>query len=76
MGQSWGIVSLAGYGRRGRLAEILLLDQIPRNISRVDCPSFATDYMASVLAQEGLEQALDLPVVTKEWIFLHAFYAF
>ena len=53
----------------GRLAEILLLDQIPRNIFRWTAQAFATDSLALVLAQEGLEQALDLPV-------LHAFYAF
>ena len=47
----------------GRLAEILLLDQIPRNIFRGTAQAFATDSLALVLAQEGLEQALDLPVV-------------
>ena len=43
----------------GRLAEILLLDQIPRNIFRGTAQAFATDSLALVLAQEGLEQALD-----------------
>ena len=54
----------------GRLAEILLLDQIPRNIFRGTAQAFATDSLALVLAQEGLEQALDLPVVQRGFFYM------
>lgn len=39
---------------RGRLAEILLLDQFPRNIHRGTPAAFACDPMALVLAQEAV----------------------
>ena len=55
---------------QGRLAEILLLDQIPRNIFRGTAQAFATDSLALVLAQEGLEQALDLPVVQRGFFYM------
>ena len=54
----------------GCLAEILLLDQIPRNIFRGTAQAFATDSLALVLAQEGLEQALDLPVVQRGFFYM------
>jgi uncharacterized protein (DUF924 family) len=41
---------------RGRLAEIILLDQFPRNIYRNSPRSFETDAMALVLSQEALRQ--------------------
>jgi uncharacterized protein (DUF924 family) len=42
---------------RGRLAEIIVLDQFPRNIYRHSPKSFETDAMALVLSQEALRQA-------------------
>lgn len=49
----------------GRLAEIIALDQFPRNIFRDTPQAFATDGMALVLAQEavaaGTLDALDTP---------------
>jgi uncharacterized protein (DUF924 family) len=41
---------------RGRLAEIIVLDQFPRNIYRNSPQSFETDAMALVLSQEALRQ--------------------
>ena len=41
---------------RGRLAEIIVLDQFPRNIYRNAPKSFETDAMALVLSQEALIQ--------------------
>ena len=41
----------------GRLAEIILLDQFPRNMFREDSRSFATDLMALILSQEALRLA-------------------
>lgn len=47
----------------GRLAEIILLDQFPRNIYRDSADAFASDGMALALAQEavraGADQALE-----------------
>lgn len=40
----------------GRLAEIIILDQFPRNMFRGNAQSFATDPMALVLAQEAVAQ--------------------
>ena len=54
----------------GRLAEILLLDQIPRNIFRGTSQAFATDSLALVLAQEGLTQAQELPVVQRGFFYM------
>ena len=54
----------------GRLAEILLLDQIPRNIFRGTAQAFATDSLALVLAQEGLTQAQELPVVQRGFFYM------
>lgn len=42
---------------RGRLAEIIVLDQFPRNIYRNSPKSFETDPMALVLSQEALGSA-------------------
>ena len=38
----------------GRLAEIIVLDQFPRNLFREDAASFATDGMALILSQEAV----------------------
>ena len=44
----------------GRLAEIIVLDQLSRNIHRGTALAFAADGMALVLAQELIAQGLDL----------------
>ena len=54
----------------GRLAEILLLDQIPRNIFRGTAQAFMTYSLALVLAQEGLTQAQELPVVQRGFFYM------
>lgn len=43
----------------GRLAEIILLDQLSRQLYRGDPRAFATDLMALALAQEVVAQGLD-----------------
>ncbi|MDP2227188.1 MAG: DUF924 family protein [Moraxellaceae bacterium] len=56
----------------GRLAEILLLDQIPRNIFRDTPRAFATDSLALVLAQEAVRAGADreLPVAQRAFFYL------
>ncbi|QOR38254.1 DUF924 domain-containing protein [Billgrantia diversa] len=44
---------------RGRLAEILVLDQFSRNLFRDDARAFAQDPMALVLAQEAVAKGHD-----------------
>lgn len=39
---------------RGRLAEVIVLDQFPRNMYRHDARAFASDSLALVLAQEAI----------------------
>lgn len=57
---------------KGRLAEIIILDQFSRNIYRNDKRSFAYDGMALVLAQEAVASHSDqqLPVQEKSFIYL------
>ena len=49
---------------RGRLALILLLDQVPRHLYREDARAFATDRKAQVLAQRFLE--------IEDWLGFHS----
>src|SRR5688572_21935188 len=44
---------------RGRLAEVLVLDQFSRNIYRDSALAFAWDPLALALAQEGVDRGLD-----------------
>ncbi|MFN3587114.1 MAG: DUF924 family protein [Moraxellaceae bacterium] len=55
---------------RGRLAEILLLDQIPRNIFRDTPRAFACDGMALTLAQEAVRAGADAALPPRERAFL------
>ncbi|WP_445157095.1 DUF924 family protein [Halomonas sp. E14] len=57
---------------RGRLAEILVLDQFSRNLYRDDARAFDQDPMALVLAQEAVAQGLDLalPVVERSFLYM------
>ena len=68
-GQSWGIVSLAGYGRRA-FSRDFALGPNSSQYFRGTAQAFATDSLALVLAQEGLEQALDLPVVQRGFFYM------
>lgn len=56
---------------RRRLALILLLDQLPRNIHRGRAEAFAGDAAAARLAEEGLEQAADAALDIVERIFFY-----
>lgn len=56
---------------RGRLAEILLLDQIPRNIFRDTPRAFACDGMALALAQEAVRAGADAALPARERAFLY-----
>lgn len=56
---------------RGRLAEIIVLDQFSRNIFRDDPRSFANDQMALVLTQEALVKPELKELSTSERAFLY-----
>lgn len=54
---------------RGRLAEIIVLDQFSRNIHRGTPDAFAQDGMALVLAQEGVAVGAHLSLTPAERAF-------
>jgi uncharacterized protein (DUF924 family) len=56
----------------GWLAEIIVLDQFPRNMFRGDARSFATDNMAVVLSQEAVANGVDrdLQAVQKSFLYM------
>lgn len=56
---------------KGRLAEIILLDQFSRNIYRDSARAFAQDPMALVLAQEAVAQGIDKTLSNDEKAFLY-----
>lgn len=56
---------------KGRLAEIIVLDQFSRNIYRDQPQSFAADAMALVLAQEAVALELDKSLSAGERAFLY-----
>lgn len=56
---------------KGRLAEIILIDQFSRNIYRDTPSSFSADPMALVLAQEAISLGLDKRLSPKERSFLY-----
>lgn len=56
---------------RRRLALILLLDQLPRNIDRGTAAAFAGDAAALQLAQEGIDQAADAALDPVERLFFY-----
>lgn len=57
---------------RGRLAEIIVLDQFSRNIYRYDARAFASDAQALVLAQEAVAKGADqsLSVVERSFLYM------
>jgi uncharacterized protein (DUF924 family) len=55
---------------RGRLAEIIVLDQLSRNVHRSTPQAFAQDPMALVLAQEAVAAGLHRGLVPVERAFL------
>ncbi|HEU4619648.1 MAG TPA: DUF924 family protein [Gammaproteobacteria bacterium] len=56
---------------RGRLALILLLDQIPRQLNRGTAAAFAQDAKALELALTGIERRLDLELEPLERAFFY-----
>ena len=56
---------------RGALAEILFLDQFPRNLYRDDASAFASDPVALVAAKQALENKIDQDVSESERVFLY-----
>ena len=56
---------------RGRLAEIIVLDQFSRNIYRGDRLAFANDNMALALAQGAVASRDDLALAPEERVFLY-----
>ena len=56
---------------RGRLALILLLDQLPRAIHRDTPEAFAQDAAARILAEQGLESGMDELLRPIERLFLY-----
>lgn len=56
---------------RGRLAEIIVLDQFSRNLHRGDGLAFAADTMALALAQEAVAAKTDLVLSSEERVFLY-----
>jgi uncharacterized protein (DUF924 family) len=55
---------------RGRLAEVIVLDQFSRNAYRSTAQAFAHDAMALVLAQEAVRAGAHLPLSPQERAFL------
>ncbi len=56
---------------RGRLAEIIVLDQFSRNMYRGERRAFAADSLALALAQEAVAAKLDLELPDEERVFLY-----
>ena len=56
---------------RGRLAEIIVLDQFSRNMYRGTSRAFASDAMALVLAQEAVAGKHDSTIPAQERAFLY-----
>lgn len=56
---------------KGRLAEIIVLDQFPRNIHRDTPLAFAQDGMALVLAQEAIAADAHSALSARERVFLY-----
>lgn len=56
---------------KGRLAEIIVLDQFSRNIYRSDPRAFAADSLALALAQEATAASADLELPQDERTFLY-----
>ena len=56
----------------GRLGEVIVLDQFPRNIYRDDARAFASDPMALVLSQQAvqLQTQVDFSVEQKMFLYL------
>jgi uncharacterized protein (DUF924 family) len=56
---------------RGRLAEVIVLDQFSRNIFRGERRAFESDVMALALAQEAVAAGADIALLQEERVFLY-----
>ncbi|MBI1814497.1 MAG: DUF924 domain-containing protein [Deltaproteobacteria bacterium] len=56
---------------RGRLAEVIVLDQFSRNMYRGDRLAFAADTLALALAQEAVAAKVDLTLTEAERVFMY-----
>lgn len=56
---------------RGRLAEVIVLDQFSRNIFRDSAPAFACDPLALALAQEAVSNGADASLAPAEKSFMY-----
>jgi uncharacterized protein (DUF924 family) len=56
---------------RGRLAEVIVLDQFSRNLFRDDARAFAADPMALALAQEAVAAHADEALAPQQRVFLY-----
>lgn len=56
---------------KGRLAELIVLDQFSRNLYRGTRHAFANDAMALALAQEAVAAGADLALLPEERVFLY-----
>ena len=56
---------------RGRLAEVIVLDQFSRNVHRDTAAAFANDSLALALAQEAVARGCDLELPAAERAFLY-----
>lgn len=56
---------------RGRLAEVIVLDQFSRNMYRGTARAFASDATALVLAQEAVAGGHDAALTQQERVFLY-----
>lgn len=56
---------------RGRLAEIIVLDQFSRNIHRGEALAFAADPLALALAQEAVAAKADQALTEDERVFMY-----
>lgn len=55
---------------KGRLAEIIVLDQFPRNMFRDTARAFAADALALILSQEAVRAGADASLTANECAFL------
>ena len=56
---------------RGRLAEIIVLDQFSRNMHRADALAYANDTLALALAQEAVAARADRTLSPDERVFMY-----
>ena len=56
---------------RGRLAEVIVLDQFSRNVHRDNAASFANDALALALAQEAVRGGFDQQLAVTERAFFY-----